>query len=241
MKRIEPVIMATLTAVIPNGLKKVPPFPPIASKLLALFSDPKVEMGKVAALIKSDPALTARLLQYVNSMAFGLREPVSSVQQAVQLLGLDRTRQITLTSATAGYAGQRASQNLTRCWHHSLATAVLSEEIARACGAYENVAFVSGVMHDIGRLGLLLAYPQEYGKLLKRAHELNSVDVLDLEERQFGLHHAEAGRILARTWGLPDDFVIIAGRITIPAMASSATCSGSCTWPAVLLPNSGSV
>jgi hypothetical protein len=66
-------------------------------------------------------------------------------------------------------------------------------------------------MHDIGRLGLLVAYPEEYEQVIRNAAE-RSLDVLDFEQEEFGAHHAEAGRLLAELWGLPPEMGLIAGR-----------------------------
>jgi putative nucleotidyltransferase with HDIG domain len=197
---------------IPPGLRRVPPFPPIAVRLLALLSTQPVEISEVVDLISSDPTFTAILLQRVNSVEFGLVYPVSSVQQAVTLLGFDRTREITLLRATAAYSRTSLrTAELRRCWEHTIATAVLSEWIAVSCGAFVNVAFTAGIIHDIGRLGLLVAYPNEYEQIICNAAE-RCLDLLDFEREQFGVHHAEAGRMLAERWGLPEELRVIAGR-----------------------------
>ena len=197
---------------ISASLKKVPPFPPVAVKLLSLLSSPVVDTNEVADLIASDATFTARLLQRVNSAEFGFLSDVTSVRRAVALLGLDTTRQITLAHATAAYAqGGLGTEVMRRCWQHTVATAVLAEEIATACDALAGVAFTAGIMHDIGRLGLLVAYPEEYERVIRSAAE-KSLDVLDFEEEEFGAHHAEAGRMLAEGWELPPELGLIAGR-----------------------------
>jgi len=197
---------------ISASLKKVPPFPPVAAKLLSLLADAAVDTNEVADLIASDATFTARLLQRVNSAEFGFVSDITNVRRAVALLGLDVTRQITLAHATAAYAqGGLKAGSMRRCWQHTVATAVLAEEIAEACDAFANVAFTAGIMHDIGRLGLLVAYPDEYERVILDAAG-RSLDVLDFEEEQFGAHHAEAGRLLAERWGLPSEMAVIAGR-----------------------------
>ncbi len=197
---------------IPAGLKKVPPFPPVAARLLTLLAQSDVKVKEVAELISSDATFTARLLQCVNSYEFGLSYPVSDIKQAVTLVGLDRTRQVTISHATAAYSkGAMRTAELRRCWQHTVATAVLSEEIAQACGAFANVAFTAGIMHDIGRLALLVAYPHEYERIIRGAAE-QSLDILDFEREEFGMDHAEAGRVLAERWGLPLELRVIAGR-----------------------------
>jgi len=222
--------MAHSTSTIAAGLKKVPPFPPVAAKLLSLLSDPAVETNEVAKLISSDATFTARLLQRVNSVEFGLAAPVANVRQAVALLGLDLTREITLSHATAVYAkGALRTEELRRCWQHTIATAVLADEIALACAAFGNgspvaistkqKAFTAGIMHDIGRLGLLVAYPEEYERVIRNAAE-RCLDLLDFEKEEFGLDHAEAGRLLAERWNLPLEMGVIAGRHHDPCEGS---------------------
>jgi|HubBroStandDraft_5_1064220.scaffolds.fasta_scaffold27293_2 HD-like signal output (HDOD) protein len=197
---------------ISESLKKVPPFPPVAAKLLQLLANPSVDTNEVADLIGSDPTFMARLLQRANSAQFGFISDVTSARRAVALLGLDLTRQITLAHATAAYAGGALkTEALRRCWQHTVATAVLAEEIAIACEMFTSVAFTAGIMHDIGRLGLLVAYPDEYELVIRGAAE-RCLDLLDFEEETFGVHHAEAGRMLAERWGLPTDTAMIAGR-----------------------------
>ncbi len=204
--------MQRSAAAISDSLKKVPPFPPVAAKLLSLLADPGVDTNEVAKLISSDATFTARLLQRVNSAEFGFISNIQNVRLSVDLLGLDMTRKVTLAHAIGAYAqGGLKTETMRRCWQHTVATAVLAEEIAVACDAFANVAFTAGIMHDIGRLGLLVAYPGEYERVIRTAAE-RSVDVLDFEAEEFGAHHAEAGRLLAETWGLPPEMARIAGR-----------------------------
>ncbi len=196
---------------LPPALEKVQPFPAVAAKLFGMFAKSDIDLVEVATLIKSDPTLTAVVLKAVNSYKYGVRSNVSSIRQAIGLIGLEKTKQITTTIAASSYVKRLATADLLRCWHHSVATAVLSEAIAKSGGAFENVAFVAGIMHDIGRLGLLAAYPDEYANLIRNA-EKTSLDLLDAEEEKFGLNHAEAGRLLGEAWGLPEEFRVINGR-----------------------------
>ena len=195
-----------------KGLSKIPPFPPIAARLLALLADDSAPISGVAELVGSDPMFSARLLQCVNSVEFGLATPVSDVTHALSLLGLDRTREVTVTLATAAFSsGPIRTNELRRCWEHTVATAILADEIARACGTFIGHAYTAGIMHDIGRLGLLVAYPKTYERTIRNAAD-RCLDLLDFERETFGMHHAEVGRLLAERWNLPEDFRIIAGR-----------------------------
>jgi HD-like signal output (HDOD) protein len=190
----------------------VPPFPPIATRLLALLARKSVEIKDLADLISSDAMFTGRILQHANSVEFGLVQPIKNVRHALITLGLERTRRITVTAATSVYSrvAMRAPE-LRRCWRHTLATAVVSEEIGRRCSLFAESAYSAGIMHDIGRLGLLVAYPSAYESTVRDAAD-RCLDLLDYEREIFGIDHAEAGRLLSVRWGLPQEFQIIAGR-----------------------------
>jgi hypothetical protein len=92
-----------------------------------------------------------------------------------------------------------------------LACAVLTEELAHACAIRDDRAYTAGLLHDVGRLGLLLAYPAEYAEIL-RNFDRTALELLDCEREGLGMDHCEAGRMLASHWGLPADFRIIAAR-----------------------------
>ena len=204
--------MSRAATTVSDGLKRVPPFPPVAAKLLSLLAKPEVETNEVAQLISGDATFSARILQRINSVEFGLVTPVTNIRQAVALLGTDLTRQLVLTYATAAYTkGTLKTEELRRCWQHTVATAVLADQIAKACGEFTEVAFTAGIMHDIGRLGLLVAYPSEYERVIRDAAS-RCIDLLDFERDEFGMDHAEAGRVLAERWGLPSGLAQIAGR-----------------------------
>ena len=107
---------------VEQGLRKVPPFPPIAARLLALLSKENASVTEVAELIAGDPTFSARLLNCVNSAAYGLTSRVVNIKQALALIGLDRARQLTLTVAAAAYTqGALRSNELRRCWEHTVA------------------------------------------------------------------------------------------------------------------------
>src|SRR5215469_15972034 len=138
-----------VASAMPEGLRKVPPFPPVAARLLTVLSNPEAEVAEVAELIKSDATLSARVLRCVNSAAFGFGRQITEVRQAVALMGLDRTRQITAICATATYTrGTTNNAELHTCWQHSLATAILATKIAECCDAFGKIAFTAGILHD---------------------------------------------------------------------------------------------
>lgn len=193
-------------------LTKIPAFPPIVLRLLNLLSSNDVDIRDLVALVSSDPAFSAHLLRVANSPLFGFSAQIDSLQSALVILGLRRVRSLTMTIATANHmkAALKVAE-LSRCWRHMLACAVLAEEMSRTCPELEDRAYSAGLLHDVGRLGLLLAYPAEYAAMLRDA-DRNALDLLECERESLGLDHCEAGRILAAQWNLPQDLQVVASR-----------------------------
>ena len=193
-------------------LARIPAFPPIVLRLLDLLAREDVEIRELVALISSDPAFSAQILRVANSPLFGFRSQIDSLQSALVVLGLRRIRSLSMTVATANHMkGVLQVEELARCWRHMLACAILTEQLARSSQAFEDRAYTAGLLHDVGRLGLLLAYPDEYAELLRRADH-NTLELLDIEREELGMDHCEAGRTLAEHWSLPPDFQIVAAR-----------------------------
>ncbi|MFN7992485.1 MAG: HDOD domain-containing protein [Bryobacteraceae bacterium] len=193
-------------------LASVPAFPPIALRLLDLLGREDVEIKDLIGLIGSDAATAAQVLRMANSPLFGVQAQIDNLQNAVVLLGLDRIQGLAVTIATSSFLRALIKiQELRRCWRHMLACAVLTELYAQTFGIPDGRAYMAGLLHDVGRLGLLVSNPDGYAECLRLA-DRNAIELVDYESQVFGTNHCELGLQLAVQWNLPEDFRIIAGR-----------------------------
>jgi putative nucleotidyltransferase with HDIG domain len=182
----------------------VPAFPAVAMKLLSLLSEENSSFSVVAACIATDPILSGQLIKRANAADQASYCDTRTVLQAVSVLGLDCSREFSLTMATMGYARSAAKTEILRpCWHHTLACALIASDLARQAGLRPAEAYTAALLHDIGRLGLLAAYPAEYETILAGPPE----DLLQSELAIFGVDHVAAGEWLAREWQLPESIV----------------------------------
>jgi HD-like signal output (HDOD) protein len=101
--------------------------------------------------------------------------------------------------------GLGGSPTIQNCWKHSLATALIAKWLAPFYRFQPDLVYTTGLMHDVGRLGLLAAEPLQYSKLLASV-EGTTADMLLVERWAFRVDHCEAGLFLTKTWGLPDEF-----------------------------------
>ena len=188
------------------ALAKLPPFPAVALKLLSLLSDEQSSFASIASCIATDPVLSGQLIQRANAADMATYCEASTVLQAVAALGMDRTRELSLTIATANYANAATrTESLKAWWRHTVACALAASELARQCGLPPAAAYTAGLLHDIGRLGLMSAHGRKYEEAIAAAEGRSSV--LDLERAAFGVDHLEAGAWLAREWKLPESLV----------------------------------
>jgi len=197
-----------------RGLRRLPPFPAVATKLLRLLSNDNVAVKEIVDLIRADPALASELMRVVNSPLYGFPARIGSIKNAVTLLGVQTVRGFALTVSMKGFLHTALRLDLLRrIWRHCLACGMLCEEISAACstslGGGDDRAYTAGLLHNVGRLGLFVAHPRAYAELLGGPVE---GDILERERAIFGIDHCEAGAWLAHSWGLPEDLeVVIAG------------------------------
>ena len=197
----------------PWALRDLPPFPWITTKVLQLFSTAgdDVEARRLTELIRTDASLASELLRRANSALFGLRSQVSSIEHAVTMLGLERVKTLAMTLGLGSYLKTSLRVAVLRhCWRHSLGCALLGEEFAEACGLRPDQAYTAGLLHDVGRLALLVKYPQSYANLLSVVIE-NHFSMLQSERDLFDIDHCEAGSWLAEGWDFPEELVQVIG------------------------------
>lgn len=185
-------------------VKVLPPSPQVLPKVLDALRHEQTTLEEVGELIALDPALTAKLLHYCNSVYFSGREPVSSVPEAIGRVGFQTI--FSLVSAVTGGKSFNppADSGLdgTQLWKHSLTTAFGCKFIAEDIGEDSNVLFTAGLLHDIGRVVLAQAKGSEYGQLLAQAANTGA-NVTASEKSAYGFTHAEVGACLMETWKLP--------------------------------------
>ena len=174
----------------------------------------------VAEIIASDPAMTAKVLQIVNSAFFGRRREIDNAADAVRLLGFDLVHSLTLSAGVFSPNSDRALGPFTdQLWRHSVMTASFAKLIVRAEKADTatfNAAMTAALIHDVGKLVLAASAPAEYLALLRDAPN-QPEPIWELETETFGTSHAEVGGYLLALWAIPDPIAEIVAYHHCPA------------------------
>ncbi|GHU27059.1 phosphohydrolase [Betaproteobacteria bacterium] len=186
---------------------KLPSLPEVIAYLIRELSDEKADLEKLTRHINTDPAVVARLLAAANSASSGLSRRVHSAAQAFMLLGADRVAKIILVSSLIyRYDAHATGFDARLFWRHSLGVAICTRTLAEQLGINPELAFVSGMLHDIGRLLMHTASPGLVMQALD-LYRLDGIPSVIAERQVFGYNHCEAGRVLATAWKLPPDIV----------------------------------
>lgn len=185
---------------------RLPPFPQVALRVLQLANNENVQLHELSDLISTDPAFASEVLTIANSLLYAPRFPASSVMQAIAVLGANNLQGLCLTVGVRTYMGKTLSiPSMQAIWHHNLACALIADQLASVGFHDRDVAYTSGVMHDIGRLALAVLRPSEYSIPLG-VHSGSPASILPAERELFGWDHCEAGRHLIKDWKLPAEF-----------------------------------
>jgi HD-like signal output (HDOD) protein len=195
------------------GLEALPPMPPVAQRLISLGDLTEADVSAIAAAIELDPALSAGVLRMCRAAHTGLGGRVTTVRQAVTMLGVESVRRLVLTTAVCETLRDGAADIDERVpglggfdragfWVFCVAVACASERIAETSGrATADVAWIAGLLHGIGRFGLELVAPRAFSEICGLAARTGS-GADSAERRILGIDHAVAGALLAEKWGL---------------------------------------
>jgi HD-like signal output (HDOD) protein len=189
---------AAVLAILTEGL---PPMPDRLRQLAALLTSNPVDLKQVASVIRADRHLTSKLFRWSEAIRANRQSRVNRIEEAAILVGAERMKNMVFANYLISLAGNRLrQQDLERFWTHSLATAALSEPLARAIG-YDDAerAYLGGVMHDSGKLPLLMAVAGEANSAFDRGGR-DDKDALRIEREHFGFDHCQVGRGLGIAW-----------------------------------------
>lgn len=192
-----------------NHVQKLPALSTVVSELLTTMDQEDVDIDAIAKKIACDQVLTVKILRLANSSFYGMQHKVSSINEAITVLGFRNVRMMIASSAITGSFQVTKSPyfNSLSFWRHSIGTAVCAKELATHTGSNQEFAFIAGLIHDIGKLVLVTHYTKQYEKTLEYLHQHNC-DTLTAEQAIMGCDHAEISRVVMQYWKFPEEMQI---------------------------------
>jgi len=191
---------------IVSQTETLPSLPAVYTEVITELqsSDPSVK--KIAEIISTDLAMTAKILQVVNSAFFGLVRKISNPNEAVMLLGTETIKALVLSVKIFSQFNQKKFDwfNFDELFNHSMSVSMFAQSISKQEHLDQNLvnnSLMAGMFHDLGKLILVTNFQESYQKILTEAGKTRQ-NLWDLEIEQFGTSHAEIGAYLMGLWGL---------------------------------------
>ena len=201
---------------IVTALKKIIDLPTISQihdRVADLLASDRSSAADVARVMEIDQAITSKMLRLANSAVFGFNRHVTSVKDAVALIGFEQVADL-LTAVSTFEALGRVEEsphfNRLAFWEHSIGCGCIARVIGDQLKIDPERAFVAGLLHDIGKVVMDGYFPDYFGEALQTA-AADRTSIYDAENKVNPINHEMVGGYLARQWKLPDPIIDVIG------------------------------
>jgi putative nucleotidyltransferase with HDIG domain len=195
-----------MTAQSPVAIQigELPALPAVALKVLDLLDNPNTSALKLQEALSVDQGMVGRLLRLSNSAHYAVRVRISTVAQAINVVGFTRVRTLMIAACTESLLdGPKSGFKDRILWEHSLGVAYASQVVARKVGPLlVEEAFVAGLMHDVGKSVLDRNFHDRYLTLIGHIYNGSAASFVEAERAAFGFDHAVVGGLVAQKWNL---------------------------------------
>ena len=182
-----------------NSVKDIHAMPSVIVKALNIMKKPTASMKELGDIVMFDQSLTIKFLALVNSAYYGFSQQISSINIALSLLGMVKVKNIIVAVAMKPMMSNAGDKEL---WKHSMRVACGCEYLANLTKVMDaDEAFISGFVHDVGKIVLHMSNPKNYERVINLVNEGN--DILNVEKKYFDSDHVRTGSLLAKRWQLP--------------------------------------
>lgn len=186
------------------------PIPQVALKILRLINEDRYELKDLTEEIRKDQVLGARTLKLCNSVMFGSRNRIESLDQALVYIGQKLLIKFVISASVNNFYTQ-AGTGYSLCkggiYHHAVGTAIIAEKLAQVTGATPpTLAYTAGLLHDIGKVVLDQYIHSAFPLFYRQVHEEDN-NFLAIEKEILGIDHTQVGSELARTWSFPESLI----------------------------------
>jgi len=200
------ILFEKVKSVLNSDITQLQMIPAAASRLLNLTNDENTTVADLSHVIETEPALAAQLLKLVNSAAYSFPSQVTSINRAVNLLGFDEVKQVSLDLLFFNNLikpNKNAHFDQLYFWQHCLFVAGLSRSIAKSLNhSSPDTIYTAGLLHDIGKIVLETHGKVSYSDFLVFFEKSDNA-IPENEETFFGVTHAEIGYVFCKEWNLP--------------------------------------
>ncbi len=193
--------------------KNVSVQPEIVSKIIKIDVDSHHCFRELDQLLRSDQGTASLVLRVANSTIYNRGKEINTLPVAISVLGINVIRSLTVLALTRSIFTQSENDLIrTHVWHHSLLTAIASQNICKELGGENQCeeAFIAGLLHDVGKILLFSHYTEAYVETIDFSLKNNCAS-FEAEQKLLGVDHLEVGQQAVKEWKLPEHFVSYMG------------------------------
>jgi HD-like signal output (HDOD) protein len=183
----------------------LPTMPEVATSLIKTLNDEDTPFERVANAIRKDPALTAKLIRLANSARFGLSRKISSIDDAITMVGLSQVRTLALAACMSTAFPTTPGLNREEIWKESMACAGYAHWLTRAIGGDAQQAWLTGFMVRLGEIIMAQKSPQLMPQIEQLPHHPGGR--WEREESLLGFSECQVSAELAKAWQFPAEVV----------------------------------
>ncbi|OGQ94012.1 MAG: hypothetical protein A2521_05945 [Deltaproteobacteria bacterium RIFOXYD12_FULL_57_12] len=186
----------------------LPSLPLVANQINIETRSDKLTAKALAEIVSRDPSLAVKVLKLANSAYYGLVREVTTIDKAITLLGFNTIRTLALTLSVFDIFVKRKNLevDMEGLWHHSLGCAAATKTVVGITNPLlKEEAFLCGLLHDIGIIAMLSAFPDKMAAAITMVKE-SHIPLAEAEEITFGFTHQEAGAFLTERWNFPEKY-----------------------------------
>jgi len=183
----------------------IPSVPQVVVRFLEITQDPQFDYGKLVDLLASDPGMTGEILRLANSALFGVSRQITSIRQAMTLLGVRRIRSLVLARYLISVINDRSAVlDVRYFWRRSLTSAALAAKLARhRLASLQEETFIAALLADVGIVLMAKALGEDYRPIAECYVPGGVGETASLEQERFGTTHGEVTALLLDRWQLP--------------------------------------
>jgi HD-like signal output (HDOD) protein len=198
---------------INSQIESLPALPAIVTKVMAVTANPESTANELMRVILPDQTMCGAILKVANSAFFGIPRGVSTMERAVVVLGFEEIRNIVIGKAIFSSFPKLSKENrntISLFWEHAFTCGLAAKIIGEHLHLPPSELFIAGLIHDIGKLAMLMAFPNDYPILRELSNPANADDLTE-ENTRFATSHDMIGLQLANRWLLPEKLAMAIG------------------------------
>lgn len=183
----------------------LPSMPKVVQEVLQLLNQQDLTLSNLAHKVSHDPVISAKVLRLANSSYYGASRSIKTVDDAIAMIGLSHLQTMVVASGVTSTFTKIQGLDLPKFWRHSLVTASVSSELAKHFEKNIEVAYVAGLMHNIGELLIHIVFPTGAAEVETVCHGACVEERQAVEHTTMGIDHCLIGEELAKRWNFPNE------------------------------------